>query len=158
VDVSKEDGWVWKDNHTNLYIVKSAYSKVKTRSIEVDDDLFVQLWNNKALPAALHFAWKVILNRVATCDNLITRGESVSTNVCVMCGKCEESMGHLLFNCPFAQSIWNLCNNWVGITMVHHMLVKNHFHQFCIPRLSVSGLLLYRPSGCIGMESFSGVR
>jgi len=36
----------------------------------------------------------VILNKVATCDNLITIGVSVSTNICVMRGKCEESVGH----------------------------------------------------------------
>jgi len=96
--MGKEDEWVWKDNHTNVYTIKSAYTKLITRSINIDDDLFVQLWNIKALPNALHFAWKVILNKVATCDNLITRGVSVSTNVSVMCGKCEESVGHIFFN------------------------------------------------------------
>ena len=68
----------------------------------------------------------------------------MSTNVCVMYGKYEESMGHLFFNCPFAQRIWNLCNNWIGITRVHHILAKNHFHQFCILRLSKKGNSIWK--------------
>jgi len=50
MDVGKGDWWVW---NTNVYIVKSSYSKVKTISIDVEDDLFGQLWNIKALPIIL---------------------------------------------------------------------------------------------------------
>jgi len=77
-----------------------------------------------------------------------------------MCVSCVESVkSHQFFSFPFAQSIWNLGDNWVDIVMVHHILAKNHFHQFCIVGLSkkvilfgsICGLLLYGSSRCIGI-------
>ena len=54
----------------------------------------------------------------------------MNTNVCVMCGRCKDLVGHLFFTCPFAKNIWNLCDNWKDIATTLHNLEKKSFLSF----------------------------
>jgi len=65
LDKNNKDEWV--------YLVKSAYNIIRNINIDEDVDLYGQLWKIKVLPSTLHFAWKLMINKVATRDNLIKR-------------------------------------------------------------------------------------
>ena len=51
----------------------------------------------------------------------------------MLCGREEESTSHILVSCKVSTTIWNLCNNWLGISSVNHNELVNHFEHFsCI--------------------------
>ena len=107
--------------------LKSSYNKNRKRTVGEDTNLYGIFWNIKASPRALHFAYKVLLNRIATCDNLTKRGVNVISRECVMRGRIEETIQHLFFNCIFVGKIWNMCEKWIRIVTIHHNIAKNHF-------------------------------
>jgi len=78
----------------------------------------------------------VMLNKVATYDNLHNRGIKLANRMCVMCGNNKETISHLFFSCRTRNYIWKLCENWVGISSVHHERAREHFLQFQILGLS----------------------
>lgn len=50
----KEDDWVWCDDDTQEYVVKLAYSKLKTENSVKDGFKFDEFSNTKALLKFLH--------------------------------------------------------------------------------------------------------
>lgn len=91
----RDDTLLWKDEEGDSYKIRSAYCY----PLEV-----------KALPSTQHFAWRVLINRITTNDNLSRRGILRGSNLCVMCGNADESSNHLFFSCKIAWSVWNQCH------------------------------------------------
>lgn len=106
------------------------YNIIRNRNRIRDADLYGQLQKIKVLPVALHFAQKVMINKVATHDNLIKIGMNVIKNVCVMCESGEEIVQHLFFNCITIQNIWKRCDKWASIVTSHYNATKYHFYWF----------------------------
>jgi len=48
IDIGKKDKWVWKENDTNFYFVKSTYNKIRYVSVGEYDELFGELWRSRA--------------------------------------------------------------------------------------------------------------
>jgi len=97
LDSSKNDERTWRDVNLNTYSVKSTYEKMREPRPEEEENVFTELWNLKALPIAVHFAWQMFLNKVPTIDNLVKRGVNVLSSQCIMCGNGEKSVEHLFF-------------------------------------------------------------
>jgi len=76
-----------------------------------------------------------MLNKVGTHDNLHHRGVVIGRQTCVMCGINDECVNHLLFSCGDTNYIWNLCDNWFRVVLVHHNCAQSHFLQFEHPCL-----------------------
>ena len=112
------------------YIVKSAYTKLPNTFIREHFNMFKLFWSIRALPSAQCFAWRVILNRVATKDNLRRRGTTLQDTFCALCGLEEEIVSHLSFTCNIANKVWNICNRWVGVSTTHHNQSCVHFQIF----------------------------
>ena len=62
---------------------------------------------NYASPSALFITWLAIQNRLATKDR-ISKWMEDCTVECDLCHQWEESMAHILFDCPNAQEIRKL--------------------------------------------------
>jgi len=74
IRADKKDTWVWKDEETTVYTVKSAYKMLK-EEVQVDDkDLFVVFWRIKAQPTSHITAWRVLNDIIASKANLVRRG------------------------------------------------------------------------------------
>ena len=56
----------------------------------------------------------VLLNSVATKDNLEKRGVSVDNNLCCFCRVEVESASHLFFVCMIVWLVWKQCYAWMG--------------------------------------------
>ena len=74
-----EDEWQWRDDKTQVYTVNSAYTKLKNDKFVQDGFSYSEFRKIKALPSAQFFAWQVIINEVATRDNLERRGIDVGS-------------------------------------------------------------------------------
>jgi len=140
----REDERIWNDDETKVYTVNSAYKKLNKSNGTQQENLFELFWKMKALPSAQYFAWRVIINRVATYDNLQNRGVEVGSKVCVMCHCCDETVTHLFFSCRIAARLWKMCDSWLGLYSVHHNSAEIHFLQFEHLGLSKSCNIVWR--------------
>lgn len=53
------------------------------------------------------FIWKILLDRIATKDNLTRIGLLPKNNgECVFCQSCHKTAHHLFLECPFTGNIW----------------------------------------------------
>ncbi|GJV02090.1 RNA-directed DNA polymerase, eukaryota [Tanacetum coccineum] len=108
-----EDRWVWDLNGEGSFRVKDARSLI--------DEFLLPNSNTetrwvKVVPIKVNiFAWKVSLDRLPTCSNLMKRGVMVSPSSCPVCRNVIEDVDHLFFQCILAQEInrgiciwWNL--------------------------------------------------
>ena len=53
------------------------------------------------------FAWEVWWGKILTIEQLKKRGRRL-TSRCLLCGKDEESLDHLLLHCPKVYNLWPL--------------------------------------------------
>ncbi|XP_023644490.1 uncharacterized protein LOC111832411 [Capsella rubella] len=110
------DDFIWVYNKSGLYTVKSGYllaSKEALASREVLEPsiskLQNQVWKTRTARKVKHFMWQALSGCIATCSRLTDRhcGRDRS---CPRCGAEEESINHLLFECPPALQVWALSN------------------------------------------------
>ena len=79
-----EDIFKWKDSSTDNYTVKSTYNKLMGMNEREQNEAFKKFWKTKALSSAQYFAWKVLLNKVATLNNL-GRRDMLMAQINVLC-------------------------------------------------------------------------
>lgn len=97
-----ENMWVWNDDETHEYTLKSMYKKLQGCIREEDPKLFELLWKLNVIPSMQHFARRVLLNKVATLENLI--------NICVivgntMCVASTKIISHVFFGCKIVGKV-----------------------------------------------------
>jgi len=138
--LSKEakDTLVWSGDQNGAFSVKSAYLNLRHQHVGSSNEIFSLLWEAKAMPKALVTAWRILLGRLPTYDNLIRRGLVVTSSSCVFCNVSEESTQHIFLDCALAQSVWSLCFRWIGIFSVQHKDILVHFESFQLPHFTVS--------------------
>ncbi|XP_058761560.1 uncharacterized protein LOC131634951 [Vicia villosa] len=74
------------------------------------------LWRIKSPPNILHFGWRILLNRLATKDQLLKRGMLMEDgdSACVFCHSEEENLHHLLGGCKVLSCLWRKVFEWLG--------------------------------------------
>jgi len=144
--VSKEveDTLVWNGDHKGAFSVKSAYMTMSYQSNDGRNDVFTLLWQVNAAPKALITAWRILLGRLPTYDNLIRRGMVFNSSLCVFCKASEESSQHLFLDCIFAQRVWSLCFRWIGILFVQQKDLIDHFEGFHLTHFTAKQNLVWK--------------
>ncbi|KAG7588745.1 Reverse transcriptase domain [Arabidopsis suecica] len=71
--------------------------------------LFDSLWKIQTAPKIKVFIWKALKGAIAVEDRLRTRGINVKDG-CLMCEEENETVNHILFQCPLARQVWALSN------------------------------------------------
>jgi len=102
------DRWVWRLHSSQRYKIKSAYSNLTAAEVDFNVDDNHVLWI-KAIPLKVNiFIWHVLLNRIATKDNLFMTNIFVASNVhCSTDCESLEDIDHLFFKCDFYARLWN---------------------------------------------------
>ena len=109
------DRLVWAETKNGKFIVKSAYTLAleelkNSESAECLNGvarrkLWKTIWNLNILQKIKHFAWKVSRNILASKENLAKR-KITPDGVCELCGRDEDTTGHLLWLCEHAKEVW----------------------------------------------------
>lgn len=65
------------------------------------------------------FGLRVFLNKTVTKDQLLKRGILTSSNdkSCVLRFQAEENVDHLFYNCQVVNKVWELVEDWLGISL-----------------------------------------
>ncbi|KAM6593330.1 hypothetical protein CsatA_001033 [Cannabis sativa] len=109
----------------------------------MEDDVWKMLLKIKAPPKVLHFVWKALSGCLPTRTQLYSKHVSVELH-CVLCSYGDESIFHVLVQCPFAHSCWLRSVLGVG-----HSTINNFFDWF-MEVLAVGNLRLVEESVMVG--------
>ena len=132
-----QDTLIWNGDYDGKFSVKSTYLTLNSQGNNGRHNVFSLLWRAVATPKSLITAWRILLGRLPTLDNLIGRGVVVNSPLCVICNESQETTQHLFLECVYAQRVWLLCLRWIGISSVQHKDISDHFENFHLLHLNV---------------------
>ena len=115
---------------SGAFSVKSAYAWLSNQDSGTRVGIFKMLWQTIATPRAQTTAWRILLDRLPTKNNLIRRGVIISSPLCVFCQATDESTQDLFCECAHTQRVWSLCYKWIGVVLAQHNELKCHFETF----------------------------
>jgi len=124
-------GWVWRLHSSQRYTVKSAYNNLTAANVDLNVDGNHVMWL-KVIPLKVNiFISCLLLNRIATKNNLFRRNIIVASNIHYLtdCG-CLEDKDHFFFNCDFYDRLWNYTSGWLGFILAPQGNLFNHLLQF----------------------------
>ncbi|KAG7543067.1 Reverse transcriptase domain [Arabidopsis thaliana x Arabidopsis arenosa] len=110
------DGYSWNGTKSGNYSVKSGYWAARELSRPICDhpfqgpgitSLLAQVWKLKTTRKLKHFVWQCLSGCLATNHTLFYRHIGKEKH-CSRCGAEEETINHLLFECPPALQTWAL--------------------------------------------------
>ncbi|KAG2305318.1 hypothetical protein Bca52824_033969 [Brassica carinata] len=112
-----KDKYIWDYTKTGQYSVKSVYwVQVNIINKGPDDvvkdqpslDFLYQLaWKTDASPKVHHFFWRCLSNSLPVAGNMFKRHITREAS-CLRCAQGNESVNHVLFQCPPARLLWAL--------------------------------------------------
>jgi hypothetical protein len=107
----------WKVTPTGHFTVKSAYALAQKQSGSLDfssslkagteKGVWHKLWCLHVPGKVQHFLWRTCQEVLPIRYNLHKR-HITKEALCVFCSQVEETMTHVLWACPFANSVWSL--------------------------------------------------
>ncbi|KAH1193346.1 hypothetical protein GmHk_19G054411 [Glycine max] len=125
-----KDQWVWGADPKGTFSTSSAYHFIReAQSTVYQNQAFSQLWDIKAPPKALSFAWRLLWDRLPTKDNLSRRQVALDSDLCTFCQSQVESASHLFFSCNKIMPLWWEFTSWVKEARVMHCRPVDHFIQ-----------------------------
>ncbi|XP_024004414.1 uncharacterized protein LOC112081865 [Eutrema salsugineum] len=110
------DGYSWSLTKSGNYTVKSGYWIARSLSRLACDPplqgpsttvLSAQAWKLKTTRKIKHFVWQCITGCLATGQRLASRHIGRDKR-CPRCGAEEESINHVIFECPPSKQVWAL--------------------------------------------------
>lgn len=130
----QRDKWVWIKEGSGKYSVSSAYEILQgeQEGSELEALIFRKLWSAKTPSNSTALAWKVLLQRIQTKDELGKR-RALPVGVgldCYLCDGHGESCQHLFLGCKFSWKVWMRVLSWWGISTALPNNVQDLFIQF----------------------------
>ncbi|XP_056859971.1 uncharacterized protein LOC130508465 [Raphanus sativus] len=112
----RKDGYVWKHTKSGAYTVRSGYELVNKKRREIQaqpveepstTSLKKEIWSLKTTRKIKHFLWQSLSGFVTSASKLYER-HCATDKTCTRCGAEDETINHILFECPPARQCWAL--------------------------------------------------
>ncbi|OVA12431.1 Reverse transcriptase zinc-binding domain [Macleaya cordata] len=105
--MNSEDQVRWSLSKDGEYSVKSFFTNSMNANIAspVVDKIWAQIWRLKLIPKIHLFIWKCLSNSLPTNSRIRSVISSMNGN-CPHCLHIEETLQHLLLDCPYAKAVW----------------------------------------------------
>ncbi|XP_022041224.1 uncharacterized protein LOC110943800 [Helianthus annuus] len=112
---SVSDKWVWKNDDKHEFTVKSVRCTLASQ-LNLNEDADSFMWNNWTTNKCSMFVWRAVQGRIPTTTQLRQRGMQISSIICKVCGREDETPDHVLVKCDYAKEVWEQIWNWVKIS------------------------------------------
>lgn len=114
---NKEDKLRWALSNDGAYKVKEGYNSILHSQRWEEINIPMNLcWDPAILPKAGIFLWAALQNRILTTDRIIKMGFHGPSR-CILCKQDNETVDHLLYQCPFSIECWHRIKgklNWTS--------------------------------------------
>ncbi|KHN27104.1 hypothetical protein glysoja_032872, partial [Glycine soja] len=140
IHMQHTDTWVWMNDPTGKYTVRSAYQLLDRNSKDDNTDgIFHDLRKLKIPSKAAFFAWRQIRDRLPTKSNLTRRNVDINDTLCPFCREKDENAGHLFFSCHKLGQIWWESLSWINMAGPFTQHPRQNFlqHSFCSTYLGI---------------------
>ncbi|GKV37224.1 hypothetical protein SLEP1_g45281 [Rubroshorea leprosula] len=117
----KPDSWEWVHDKEGQYSTKTAYSILtEEKTGATDSSMCKRIWNPNFPSKVSAFNWQLLLNKIPTKSNLITRGilKDSGEGKCILCNEEDEDFTHLFLNYKTTRWVWQECAKWWGIEIL----------------------------------------
>ncbi|PNX61701.1 ribonuclease H, partial [Trifolium pratense] len=128
----REDCFVWKHSKNGILTSREAHEHLNPPGPALP--WASTIWRNFIPPSHSFVAWRLMLRKMPTDENLRARG-CVIVSMYPLCRRYNDSSEHLFFQCSFALTIWNWVNSIFQTQLDHSsleglLLVSNSFTAF----------------------------
>lgn len=140
LQVNAIDKWSWTIDPSHGYSVKEAYRFIASHETDSVTSIVDNVWHRHIPTKVSLFVWRLLRNRLPTRDNLLRRNIlQFNNHFCVVGCDSTETAGHLFLSCGKSNILWSLVLAWLGLSLVCHNDLRQHYTQFCfLPGLSRS--------------------
>jgi hypothetical protein len=119
----EEDKWVWMPEGGAVFTVKFTYRIVSTFYVldcavgQWNMSVFNAIWKSPAPSKVSGFVWQLLLGKIPTRNNLITRQilDGTGDMSCSLCGEEMETESHLVVYCGIALLVWIEIFDWLEV-------------------------------------------
>jgi len=127
----EQDKWSYIWNNSE-FSVKKAYKQLSGHSNV--HQVYKWLWASSCQCKHKVFFWLIIKDRISTRALLIRKIFHLQDYSCVLCNNSvDESIIHLLLECPFAIQCWNLVNIQIDQDLNPFQLLHSFREQLAVP-------------------------
>ncbi|KAJ9560359.1 hypothetical protein OSB04_005519 [Centaurea solstitialis] len=111
VKLVNEDGrWKWELEGDGHYSVSSLRRALDDMGLRRGGQ--VTKWN-KIVPLKIRILrWRIMLDRIPTKTNLVTKGIAMDNMCCPLCNRGVETVSHLFINCEKVKEVRRVLNIW----------------------------------------------
>ncbi|XP_057806219.1 uncharacterized protein LOC131021145 [Salvia miltiorrhiza] len=133
----KEDVWSWKSGKDDVFSTKAAYDIIAASNYglpPVEEVEAAKVWKARAPHKATVSAWRALINRLSTCDNLLRRNVylGVEERWCNSCVMQDETAEHIFLHCPKVEMVWNQIHQWIDVKTAKPKGILQHFKSFVL--------------------------
>lgn len=114
--LGREDGYQWKHTKSGEYTVRSGYELVNQRRRNSTAQGILEpsttglkkaVWKLKTSRKIKHFLWQALSGFITAASRLFDR-HYATERTCLRCGAEDETINHIIFECPPALQCWAL--------------------------------------------------
>ena len=98
-----EDELIWYHNNIGTLTMKDAFEFKQKHFLK--KHWAKLMWSKDFPPSKSLMVWRLMMNKLPTDENLITRGCNIPS-MCSLCNKQVENSFHLFFEFPYSINIW----------------------------------------------------
>jgi hypothetical protein len=132
LQVNVNDKWSWTLDTVHGYSVREAYRFLASFRDQSVRNCVDNVWHRHIPTKVPLFVWRLLRNRLPTRGNLLRRNIVQANNsMCVIGCEVVETTRHLFLSCGNYCILWSLISEWLGLYLVHHNDLQQHYHQFC---------------------------
>ncbi|KAJ4801818.1 Ribonuclease H-like superfamily protein [Rhynchospora pubera] len=106
-----KDTLIWLPSRSGKYETKEAYKRMihiapqETPIINSDFTLWTDIWKLQVPPRVITFLWRCLHDALPVMKRLNKIFKNTNP-VCFRCGQKEETVKHVIFDCPSSRALW----------------------------------------------------
>jgi hypothetical protein len=114
-DDHQADRYTWKGSTSGRYSARDTYNMLCHGSVW--DGNHEQVWKPRVPLKCKIFIWLALRDRLWTAERRFRHGLQEQRSPCFSCLQEEDTVDHILLQCPYSQMVWFRCSQESGLNI-----------------------------------------
>lgn len=120
---------IWRSTNAGLFTIRSAYYMEKERINSLKGEgssrsgythVWKAVWSLQVPNATMVFLWRACADILPMKEKLLQR-RVVDEDLCIFCEREQETMMHILWECPSSTDVWSACDRRIQKTQAQNI-------------------------------------